>query len=98
MPTVNSKDDRIGVELSIGTSEAKKLFHLLLAQREMLEAQLGFPLDWQELPTRISSRAATWKTGSPPGEEARWPEYVEWLADRIVKMHTVLRPVIKQLP
>jgi hypothetical protein len=96
--TVNGRDDRIGAELSIGTSNAKAQFHALRAHRPEIEQALGFPLDWQELPGKIVSKAACFRDASPPDDESRWPEYVGWLADRLDRMGEVFRPRLKDLP
>ncbi|MEO6138968.1 MAG: DUF4268 domain-containing protein [Luteimonas sp.] len=96
-PTINSRDDRIGVELAINTSNAKQQFQVLLAQREAIEAALGFAMDWQELPGKFMSRIACWRTDTPPEAEARWPEYTAWMADRIVRMEAVFRPLVAGL-
>ena len=97
-PTVNSRDDRIGVELVIGSSNAKEQFQALLAQRESIEAGLGFEVEWQEMPDRIMSRVGCWREDSPPEDESRWPEYVEWLSARILKLEEVFRPLVRALP
>lgn len=98
VPTVNSRDARIGVALEITTSDASEQFQALLAQRDAVESELGFSLDWQELPDRITSRIGCWLGSCPPGDETRWPEYVEWIAERIVKMDQVFRARIRALP
>jgi uncharacterized protein with ParB-like and HNH nuclease domain len=98
VPTVNSRDARIGVALEITTPNASEQFQVLLAQRDAVESELGFPLDWQELPDRITSRIGCWLDGCPPGDETRWREYVEWIAERIVKMDRVFRPRVRTLP
>jgi hypothetical protein len=98
VPTLNSREDRIGVELSINAANAKQQFQALVAQREAIDAELGFAVDWQELPDRIMSRVACWREDSPPGDESRWPEYVEWLAVRILRMEYVFRSRVKALP
>ena len=97
-PTVNSRDDRIGLELVIGASNAKQQFQVLLAQRDAIEAELGFAVEWQELPDRIMSRIGCWRGDSPPEDESRWIEYVEWLATRILKFDEVFRPLVRTLP
>lgn len=98
VPTVNSRDDRIGVELVIGTSNAKEQFQALLAQRDAIEAELGFPVEWLEMPDKIQSKIGCWREESAPEDEARWPEYVEWMVERIVRMEEVFRGRVKSLP
>jgi uncharacterized protein with ParB-like and HNH nuclease domain len=98
VPTVNSRDDRIGVELVIGSANAKQQFHALQAQRDAIEAGLGFPVEWQELPHRNMSRIGCWRAASAPEDETRWPEYVEWMVERITRIEAVFRPLVRELP
>lgn len=98
VPTVNSRDDRIGVDLIIGTSNAKQQYQVLLEQRATIEGDLGFPVEWHLLPDRIQSKVGCWREDSPPGDESRWPEYVEWMVKRILQMEAVFRPLVRTLP
>jgi hypothetical protein len=97
-PTVNTKEDRLGVELWMPGAEAKMQFGLLLAQKEEIEAKLGFALDWQELPEARACRIATWCPDASIEDESRWGVYLGWIAQRLVTMNAVLRPIVKALP
>ncbi len=79
-------------------TEAKSRFANLLVQRNEIEAQLGFELDWQELPESMACRIATWYPNASLEDENRWDEYLEWTVQRLIKMDQVLRPIIKMLP
>jgi Domain of unknown function (DUF4268) len=96
-PTASHKDDRLGVEVYIHHGESKKMFQALLAQKTGIEQQLGFELDWQELPDAHACRIATWRPNSPIEDEAQWPVYLDWFVQRIVKMNAVFRPLIQGL-
>ncbi len=98
VPTVNSRDDRIGIELAIGTSNAKEHFNALLAKRDAIEAALGFPVEWHELPDRIQSKVGCWCKNSALEDESRWEEYVTWMVERLVRMEEVFRPLVRALP
>lgn len=96
--TANTRDERLGVELWIPGLAAKQHFANLSAQRQTIEDNLGFELDWQELPDAIACRIATWYPNASLENESRWDEYLDWLTQRLVKMDQVLRPVVKNLP
>ncbi len=96
--TANTRDERLGVELWMPGEGAKERFANLSAQRKNIEDQLGFELDWQELPDAKACRVATWYPNASIEDEARWGEYLEWIIQRLVKMDQVLRPVVKALP
>ena len=97
-PTASQQGKRLGVEVYIDHPESKRLFQALAAQREQLEQQLGFALDWQELPEAQACRIASWRPNSPLEEEGSWSEYLDWFVERLVKMNTVFRPAIQALP
>ncbi len=96
-PTASQKDDRLGVELYVDHAASKKMFQALLAQQTSIEQQLGFALDWQELPEAHACRIATWRPDSPIEDETQWPAYLDWFVERIVKMHAVLKPLVQGL-
>jgi hypothetical protein len=96
-PTANHRDDRLGVEVYVHHADSKKMYQALLVQKSSIEQQLGFELDWQELPDAHACRIATWRQDSPLEDEAQWPQYLEWFVQRIVKMNAVFRPVIQGL-
>lgn len=96
--TANTRDERLGVELWIPGADAKRHFNNLWAQKLNIEQQLGFELDWQELPDSMACRVASWYPSASIEDEGRWNEYLDWLAQRLVKMDKVLRPIVKALP
>ena len=96
--TANTREKRLGVELYFSGVEAKQNFTNLLPHKIALETNLGFELDWQELPDAQACRVATWYPNASLEDESRWPEYLDWLAKRIVSMDRILRPILKSLP
>ena len=96
--TANTRDARLGVELWMPGEEAKGRFAHLAELSESIERQLGFALDWQELPDAKACRIATWLPGAAIEDEPRWEEYLAWLEQRLVVMDRVLRPIVKALP
>lgn len=96
--TANTRDARLGVELWMPGEEAKARFAQLVEKRQGIEQQLGFGLDWQDLPDAKGCRIATWLPDSSIEDESRWGEYLEWLEQRLVVMDKVLRPIVKALP
>lgn len=96
--TANTRDARIGVELWMPGIGAKQHFSLLLDQKESIEKQLGFELDWQELPDARACRIAAWYPDASIEDESRWEEYLEWIERHLVVMDHVLRPIVRALP
>ena len=96
--TANTRDERLGVELWMPGVTAKQHFSRLKEQQNEIEDKLGFKLDWQELPDSMACRIATWYPQASIEDESRWHDYLEWLAQRLVKMDQVLRPIVRSLP
>lgn len=96
--TANTRDERLGVELWMPGPEAKTRFASLSEQRKEIEDKLGFALDWQELPDSMASRIASWYPDASIEDQSRWEEYLNWIAQRLVKMDQVLRPIVRALP
>jgi hypothetical protein len=96
--TVNQRVGRLGVELMVAGHTPKEHFRMLQAQKSEIEQKLGFELDWMELPEGHQSRIVSWRNDSPLQQEARWDEFADWMADRIIRMDAVFRPLVKALP
>ncbi|WP_407649223.1 DUF4268 domain-containing protein [Aquamicrobium zhengzhouense] len=47
---------QVRTELYIAGDQAKALFLLLQEQRQAFEQEFGYPLEWEELPTRRDCR------------------------------------------
>jgi hypothetical protein len=96
--TANTREERLGVELYLSGSEAKRRFSQLLPQKDEIEAALGFTLDWRELPEKTASRIVAWYSDASLEDETRWGDYRAWLTQTLVAMEQVLRPRIKSMP
>jgi hypothetical protein len=96
--TANTRDERLGVELWLRGAKAKQRFSNLFGEKEAIERQLGFVLDWQELPDAQACRIASWYPNAAIEDEQRWDEYLNWIEQRLVVMDRVLRPIVKSLP
>jgi hypothetical protein len=96
--TVNSRDERLCVEIYLSGGDAKNRFAGLLSDKEAIESGLGFPLEWMELPTKTACRIASFCNDTSIEGESRWDEYQDWLIQRLVAMERVFRPIVKTLP
>lgn len=95
---INTSGERIGVELYLQGSDAKKHFKQLEAEKAVIEQQIGQALDWRELPTREASRILLMRPNSSIKDSTQWPEQHKWLADHLEKFNSVFRPLIQSLP
>jgi hypothetical protein len=88
---------QVRAELYMSSAKAKAFFHLLAAQKEAIERELGFALDWEELPEGQDSRISISLDDADPENEADWPRQHEWLGRRLNEMHRVLAPRVRGL-
>lgn len=90
-------DNRIGVSLDLIDNNAKSYFGLLNQMKDEIEKELGFSLDWMELPDKKASRLIAYMEGVDPLDQELWLKYQKWMADRLDRMNRVFRPIISSL-
>ena len=95
--SLNSREEKIGVELYLDHEHAKAFFHLLVKDREQMEQELGFPLDWQELPHRAACRIVYFLDKVDPKHESRWPEFRRWMIEHLEKLDHAFRRRVRVL-
>lgn len=82
---------QIRSELYIAGDRAKSFFKLLKEQRSAIETDLGYALDWEELPARRDCRISSYLNGVDPEDKSNWPAQHAWLAKRLNDMHRVFK-------
>lgn len=87
----------IRVELYISSEAAKAFFGLLEEQKEEIEREIGYPLDWEPLPDKRDSRIAVRLLGVDPEDRSDWPRQHEWMAQRMNDFHRVFSPRVRLL-
>ncbi len=94
---LNTRDNRIGVELCITDTEyAKNFFHILAEDKIAIEKEIGTELDWRELPEKASSKIIQFKDANPT-DEVDWSEQHAWFKDRIEAFDKVFRQRVRNL-
>lgn len=84
--TVNSREKRIGVE--VYTNKSKDLFFKFLGNKEEIEKELGFSLEWMELPEKKTSRIIAYKPFNINDREG-WEDVQAWVLESVGKMRQV---------
>jgi hypothetical protein len=87
----------VRAELYISNPSAKAFFHLLAAQKPEIEAELGYPLDWEELPEGKDTRISVALKEIDPEDQTSWPLQHDWLAARLSEFHRVFVNRVKAL-
>lgn len=95
--TMNTQKGFIQANLGCYGVDAKAHFFLLQDQQEEIESEIGFPLEWEELPGRKESRVAVRQHGIDPTNQAAWKKQHEWLADCLEKLHKAFAQRVKAL-
>ena len=94
---MNTQKEEIRVYLYINGNNAKSYFSLLHAQKEAVEQELGYPLEWDELPNGQDSQLSVRLSKSNPQNLADWPRQHEWLTKKLNDMHRVLSGPVRSL-
>ncbi len=94
---LNTSSNILGAEIYINHDDAKTYFAELMTQRAAIEHELGFALDWRELPGRKGCRILIEHEIPAPLDEAYWPDYFEWLRVKLEAISRVFRPRIRTL-
>lgn len=88
---------QVRAELYMSNPNAKAFFHLLHQQREGIEAELGYRLDWEELPEGRDSRISASLPDTDPEDQTDWPRQHAWLATRLSEFYRVFVNRVRSL-
>ena len=94
---MNRPNRQIRSELYLYGSSAKAFFHLLHGQKDEIERELGYQLDWRELPEGMNSRIRVPPESADTFDESDWPRQHEWLATRLNDVHRVFSNRVRVL-
>lgn len=92
----NTYESVVGVRLYLASRVADRTLEQLLAQREAIESELGFPLEWNPYPGKKDKVVRIVRPGAV-SDKAAWPELVHWLVDTTVAFRKTFRPRIMRL-
>jgi hypothetical protein len=95
--TLNSRANRIGVELYMSGTNAKYDYRALLNQQEAVENEFGQSLKWMELPDRKGSCVGFYRDGVEPLREQNWPDMMTWLQSNLEAFDRIFRQRIRQI-
>jgi hypothetical protein len=89
--------NQVRAELYISSAEAKRYFAVLHKQREAIERELGYELEWEELPAKRDCRIACYLNDVGPENQSDWPHQHEWLAKHLNDLHRVFAQRVRAL-
>lgn len=82
----------LAIEIYFGSSDADTntaSLNALMFHRAHVEAAVGAPLEWQEIPGKTATRVRLSRPGSVE-DETTWPEYREWMIEHLVRLRGVV--------
>ena len=88
---------RVGVEVYMSGPKAKAFFYQLREQKDEVESQLGYGLEWEELPAGTDSRISNYLNDLDPEARSEWPRQHEWLATKLNELHGAFAERIRHL-
>jgi hypothetical protein len=89
-------NQEIRVDLNMYDNHAKNYYQQLEALKDTLAAELGENLIWHNPENKKSCRISLRKVVEVTNRD-RWPEYHEWMKDKMELMRKVLGPIVKKL-
>lgn len=94
---LNSRDERIGVELYLGDDNAFAYFRELETEKAEIESALGCTPTWKALPEKRASRIVFYKHDCPLDDKDQWPAYRAWFTKHLEDFDRVFRPRVTLL-
>lgn len=88
-----TRENKIGVELTINSEDAKAIFNDLIQHKEDVEAIIGSPLDWREMLDKKASRILLFNS-IDPYDEATWPQQFAWLQENLERFDRAFRNLL----
>ena len=88
---VTSRPDETGPELRVDLfiRDDDALYQELVVQRAEIEQEYGAPLRFYSAPG-VASRKVFDFTKTDVFDQSRWPEYYDWLTERVIRMKDVM--------
>lgn len=87
---------RVELYIDLGTVEANKaLFDWLQNQKDNIEKQLGFPVQWERLDGRRASRIYVSRNGSIESAAEELEQLRKWQIEKLLHFKRVFAPLVK---
>lgn len=73
------------VAVEVYINDDKDLFHTLFENKTIIESEIGFKLDWRELPEKKASRILV-KKEVALSDKTKWSEQFDWIMVSMIKI------------
>ena len=96
--TINSQSSWVRAELQIRKEDDKFSYRQLAKQKETIEKELGYTLDWEEtVPNGRVSRISCLLKEADINDEKDWGNQHKWLAEKLNEFHKAFAHRIQKL-
>ena len=94
---MNSFKQWVRAELYVSGTHAEAHFHLLHDQKDAIEEELGYALQWEHLPSRRDCRIAVYREKTDCQDQNYWLRQHKWLAAKLNDMHRIFVERVRAL-
>ena len=94
---INADKKRIGVQLILLGDYAKSHYLQLFNDKEQIEAEMGEPLNWRELPNNKESQINLFWENCDPTDESSWQSQHDWIFNQLTRFHNIFAARIRKL-
>lgn len=91
------RDNWIAVDITLRDENAKSFFSQLSEDKDAIEKELGYPIDWLELPDKKASIIRIVKNVDNLMDENSWEQHYYWLTGKLEDFDQVFRERIRNL-
>ena len=85
--------NRNAVSVELYISDDKSIFQQLFQHKDEIEADIGFALDWRELPDKKASRIIIEKPVNLDNHD-EWNEQFDWIIDSCIRFKKTFKKYI----
>ncbi len=83
------KKESMGVHVALHGTNRKAFYDELLSQKDEIEKEIGYALQWLEMPDKTESHIKLTKENVDVGNKGNWPQHIEWMRKSIDNFHRV---------
>ena len=94
---VDTRENRIGVELYLGDANANSYFEQLKQDKDIIETEVDFELVWMPLPERRACRIIGYHPMKDLSDKDSWDELQDWMVSALEQMQRAFAPRVKTL-
>lgn len=94
---VNTRDNKIGVNIGLGGPNAKQHFAILQHEKDSIENGVGEKLTWKNSEDNKTCGILLSKDDVALTNQENWPEQFKWLQEKLEAFYKTFSPIVKNL-